>query len=503
MLEQATSATAASATPGAAVHPIVGHLQPCIGASDRQRVDRLAGRILAEDPRISATALFGPRLEAGLSDAPTLHIHDTGVASVGDPAFAREHRALLLARDEDVVAMSRQPVRAFQEHCRDDLGLGGPSVLVPRASGRPRPLSLRCRNDSEVITRLCGVARVHGHLNVAPYLASGGVWALAGLVAQESGARVHVAGPPAGICRKVNNKIWFAQRVSELLGSKALPVTTSARGWAVLAYRVRECARQYASVGVKLPSASGASGNFVIDSVVVRRLPSLRAVALELRRLLRHLGWDHPFPMLVSVWEESVLVTPSVQLWIPPRSEGKPVVEGVFDQSVEPEAGKFVGCAPSALSRDLTERLAYEAALLGALFQELGYFGRCSFDSILVGDDLSKAQLHWIECNGRWGGTSIPMTLANRLVGDWAKRPFVVTGSVRGESASTLEEIREAARDRIFDRAWGTGLIFLSPAQAETGTGLDVMAMGGSLEDARRLASEAIDVVSRVGAERH
>ncbi len=397
--------------------------------------------------------------------------------------------------------MSRQPVRAFQEHCRDDLGLGGPSILVPASSGRPTPLSLRCANDSEVMARLSEIARAYGHLNVAPYLATGGVWALAGLVAQESGAKVHVAGPPPGLCRKANNKIWFAQRVSELLGGDALPETMSARGWAMLAHSVRECARKYPSVGVKLPSASGAAGNLVIDSDVVRRLPSLRAVVSHLRRLLQHLGWEDPFPMLVSVWEESVLATPSVQLWIPLRGQGEPIVEGVFDQSVEPERGKFVGCNPSLLSGDLKERLAYEAALFGALFQELGYFGRCSFDSILVGDDLTNAELHWIECNGRWGGTSIPMTLANRLVGDGASRPFVVIGSVPADAASTLGEIREAVRDRIFDPARGTGLIFLSPAPAETGIGIDIMTMGESLQDARRAASEVIDVISLVGTD--
>ncbi len=486
------------------MHPIVAHLRPCIGAADRERAARMAARILAEDPRISSTDLFGPGVEAGLSEGPTLHIHDTGRAQVGGLAFGREHRALLLARDEDLVAMSRPPVRALQEHCRDDLGLGGPAVLVPEGPRRPVPLSLRCMSDPRAMSRLSAIARAHGHLNVAPYVAAGRVWALGGRVAQQSGATVHVAGPPADLCRKVNNKIWFAQQVSELLGRQSLPVTTSARGWAALGHRVRECARQYPSVGVKLPSASGASGNLVINSDVVLRLPSLRAVVHELRRLFRHLGWDDPFPVLVSVWEESVLVTPSIQLWIPQQSRGEPVVEGVFDQRVEPEAGKFVGCAPSSLRPDTMERIAYEAALLGAFFQELGYFGRCSFDSILVGDDVKTAELHWIECNGRWGGTSIPMTLANRLVGDWAERPFVVIGSVRSEAASTLEEIREAAREQLFDHARGAGLVFLSPAPAETGSGIDIMAIGTSQRDARRRGLEAIDVVSRTAeARRH
>src|SRR5690606_17302709 len=113
---------------------------------------------------------------------------------------------------------------------------------------------------------------------------------------------------------------------------------------------------------------------------------------------------------------------PSVQLWIPPRpaaEEGAPadpVVEGVFTQLLG-SAGEFMGGAPSRLPAAVQARLAQEAVYLGGLLQALGYVGRCSLDAILVGDDPHGATPHWIECNGRWGGMSIPMTLANRLVG--------------------------------------------------------------------------------------
>jgi len=494
------SAELSSATVAPVGSSIVPHVAHGISPSDRDRATRLASRLLEQDPRLPDTGLFGPRVGTGLRPGPTLHIHDTERLAVSGLTYGREHRALLLAGDGDLVAMSHPPVRAFQEHCRDDLNLGAPSILVPSAPRRPASLSIRTLDDVEALGRLGGIARAYGGLNVMPYIATGDVWALAGAIARESGVPIRVAGPPTVLSRRVNDKIWFSARVSELLGRRALPMTTAARGWATLAHRVRQCARSGPSVGIKLPSASGASGNFVIDASLVLRLPSLKAVAGELRRLLRHLGWAEPFPMLVSVWEESVLLTPSAQLWIPRRGDGDPIVEGVFDQKVEGEAGKFVGCTPSSLSGPLKERLAHEAALLGLLFQELGYFGRCSLDSILVGEELSGAELHWIECNGRWGGTSIPMTLANRLVGDWAHHPFVVIGSARGESAPTFEQVRAAVADLLFDRARGAGLILLSPAPAETGIGVDFMSVGRSLLEAQRTASRAIDVVSRAGA---
>ena len=62
--------------------------------------------------------------------------------------------------------------------------------------------------------------------------------------------------------------------------------------------------------------------------------------------------------------------------------------------------------------------------LLAVLFQRLGYVGRCSFDLLVVGESLATARAEFLECNGRWGGTSGPMMLMNRLFGDWATRPY-------------------------------------------------------------------------------
>ena len=49
-----------------------------------------------------------------------------------------------------------------------------------------------------------------------------------------------------------------------------------------------------------------------------------------------------------------------------------------------------------------------------------------SLDALLTGQDMSNAELHWIECNGRWGGVSIPMTAARNLPGiDDIDRPLI------------------------------------------------------------------------------
>src|SRR5690606_1403376 len=311
---------------------------------------------------------------------------------------------------------------------------------------------------------------------------------LAAAIAERAGATVHVAAPPPGVTRRVNDKAWFARQAAELLGERALPPSTEAHSLAVLAARVRGLARDHDRIAIKLPSAAGGEGNAVIDAACVRDLP-LAAVREALRGLLLRLGWPRPFPLLVSVWESPVCATPSVQLWVPHAWAGTPVVEGIFEQQVCGPTGVFTGAVPADLPEHVGIRIAREAVLLASLFQQLGYFGRCSFDAILVGPDPATAEVHWVECNGRWGGTSIPMTLVNRLTGDWAETPFAVVAPEE-PVPRTFDEALERMRGRLLAAGGRSGIAFLSPGD-EAGNGLAFLAVAPTAAQACRRANEA------------
>ena len=119
--------------------------------------------------------------------------------------------------------------------------------------------------------------------------------------------------------------------------------------------------------------------------------------------------WERGEEVLAMAWEDA-WSSPSTQLWIPSPEGGAPVVEGVYEQLLEGDEQVFLGALPSRLGADWDGRLARASMRLGALFQRLGYRGRCSFDFILVGDEARV-----VECNGRWGGTSTPMHLVDRI----------------------------------------------------------------------------------------
>jgi hypothetical protein len=477
-------------------HPILPRFRCAPAPDEVAQVEALATEILAGEPGLSASAGFGDRLRTGLADLPTLHIHAVDRAFQGGSPVLRQHRALLLARDGDLVVLGT-PCRDFVRYCRTELGLGRVEVLEPgTVRGRAR-LAARALRDEGLIDRVARVARIAGGLNVVPYQATGGVWALAGRISRRADVPVCVGAPPPGLADAVNDKVWFSGWLARLLGERALPPTTSAASWAHLAERVRHLARAHDRVGLKLPSAAGSAGNLVVDAEEILAFPTLAALRDHLRDLFVGLGWTDPFPTLVSVWEEAVLRSPSLQGWIPHPGDGRPVLEGIFDQSVTGPTGRFVGCAPSTLPARIQARIASEGSRIFLLLQRLGWYGRCSLDTILVGSDLDSAAVHWVECNGRWGGTSIPMTLVNRLTGSWAHRPFVTVGGLFPESGECFDELLREARSRLYDPAVGRGLILLSPGPRETGTGFAVLWIGASLDGARRDLRRFLNEVNR------
>ncbi len=476
--------------------PIVAHCDVEIGDAERRKIECLAARLREADPAISATGAFGPGVGAGLGPWPGIFLEDHSwialFAQRGDLSYS--HRALLLAGEGDVVLIGINRNRRFETYCRDQLGLGEVQILTPGGSASRQSLALRAAGDAELLDRLAGLARRAGGLNVVPYMGTGGVWALAGGIAARSATEVRVASPPPGLTRRVNDKLWFSARVAELLGERSLPKFQEAFGLATLSHQLAGLAGRYASVAIKLPDSASSAGNIVMSSDELRGRP-LKAIRDDARRRLLQAGWRGGFPLLTSAWEQPVLASPSVQLWVPLPRDGDPVVEGIFDQILHGEAGAFAGAAPSDLPRAQQQHLAREAVCLGLLFQALGYFGRCSFDAIVLSPLQGLGGLHWIECNGRWGGVSIPMTLANRLLDDRDDNTFIVIErdelDARGQTLGIVLE--ELAGDLFAAPQRPKGAVILSPSGIEAGTGFEVMVIDRSVEAARTRAQDFAD----------
>lgn len=478
--------------------PIVRQTQVELDAGTHRRLDDLAKRLLADEPTLNRVDMFGERVRAGLSDAPAVFYEDQSEIPLfrGAVDTALSYRSFLLAGEDDIFLLGGQRVPEFESYCHDVLGLGAATVLQPELAPDMRvPLALRCARDEAVLKRLCEAAALQDELNIVPYMGTGNAWRLAAAIAVQSGAEVCVAAPPPRLTRRVNDKLWFFERVREALDGKASPLTYSVFGPAALAARLRALALRSPRVTVKIPDSAGSLGNVMIHSETIAGKP-LGLIRENILDILGERGWQGTYPLMVGVWDYPVIESPSVNIWIPEREEGAPIIEGLFTQALRGAEAAFIGAEPAELPEPLAERILREAVCLAHYFQNLGYFGQCGLDAILVGDALESASIHWIECNGRWGGISIPITLANRLVGDWTEKSIII---VQRSNLDLPLRTFGAVLDRLKGHLFGfgglrEGVVLLAPGRLLHGSGLNLLVIA----DTKARAWAELQAVTRL-----
>ena len=128
------------------------------------------------------------------------------------------------------------------------------------------------------------------------------------------------------------------------------------------------------------------------------------------------------------------------------------------------------------------------------LFQKLRFFGRCSLDCVLTGADQGEQRVHWIECNGRWGGVSIPMTLANRLKPGEDPGLVIVQHVIPAGSLRTSQQLIELLSGLLFERnCKESGVLLLAPPSGDAKTATSLLALAHNQQEADELAERALD----------
>ena len=398
-----------------------------------------------------------------------------------------QSRCRLRAGDGDVVLASGQPIHGYEAYCESQLGLGHVDWLYPAVRNDPVRIAEAAWEDRSVRRKLVSRLRqgdveyLHPHMGTLP------VWELAMLLHKSSRRPLQVIAPLPELTRWTNDKVAFTQTVTRLFGDHSVPESESGWNESTLVPKLREIAEHCKFVGIKLPYFAGGDGNFVFDTSEIRGKSLLKILELVHRRMPA--TWNNDSPLLIDAWQTDVLCSPSMQTWIPPIADGSPIVEGVFEQATVGTKGEFVGNHPAQFPHTLTEEVAERSWLLASLFQRLGYVGRCSLDLILVGKDTGNCHIEFIECNGRWGGTSLPMTLMNRVLGDYRNRPHVSQiVSAPGLDQLSFSGLTAALSEDLYDVRTGKGnLILFNPGRIQARYRIDT----GSIQDRYR-----IDVIS-------
>jgi hypothetical protein len=480
--------------------PVVAHHEASPAPDQLDDVERLAAELACDRPELAVGKHLRALLPESLEDAPAIHFDDLSGIPMRDIAgeLYMEERARLRAGAGDIVACSMPAVEGFEPYARDALGLGAVEWLrPPPPRGNPLRLAAACWADRTTRHRLVHAVKRNELTYLHPHMGCPSTWAFAALLHGASRRPLKLIGPPPGLWRWVNDKVDFAATVARLFGTRWRPRTEAAANLTMLARHVAALAPHARALVIKLPCSAGGEGNLVLDTASFRHV-SLRAIYERLKWRLRTLRWDGRDPLLVGSWETRVLGSPSVQTWIPPAGQGPPVVEGLFDQILDGREGLFLGCTRAELPGPLAREMTTRAWLLARLFQKLGYIGRCSFDLLLVGERLETARPEFIECNGRWGGTSCPMMLLNRLFGAWSAQPFATREvHLPGLHRLRFTDLLDHFGPDLYDRRTGLGwLILHSPGQLAMRSGIQYVARGSTWDEAAQRAG--VDVPERL-----
>jgi hypothetical protein len=451
-----------------------------------------AAELVRDEPALVSSLDFGPCVAQGEGLGPRILIGDQSeipLLALPTPPVL-DHRMALLAKDGDTVVVRARDADFFH-YIKTTLNRSDVTYLAAGADPRG-PVMRMCREDPKLRVPLEALVRQYGGATLQPYMATGNAWRLAQALGESTGQRVHVSGPGPRIWRRANDKLWFTTLARHVLGVKAVPPTMRAYGPSAAAGLVRKLARQSEHIVIKVPDSAGSAGNIRLESARFAEVP-LALIHRFLRRQLAAIGWRGRYPLLVGVWDSDVTCSPSIQMWLPHIKEGSPRVDGVFEQRVRGVNAAFVGGQRSTLPEAVQMRLAHEALRIAAVLQGVGYYGRCSFDAVMVRDGAGDLHPHWIECNGRWGGVSIPMTAATFLAGGDPPEGMVILQTSSAKQRLTTAELLASLEPLLFETGKSTeGIVIIAPTNALPDTQLALMAIAPQQRRAEDLMETAL-----------
>ena len=431
-------------------------------------------------------APYQPHRYEGARDKglPALHLDDfTGIPFLDGISGVEfyEHRARLRAVEGDLYAASTPATPGYQRYFQDTLGLGS-AELLQVDSGSDRLALARACMTPVPRTRLGDLASSRGGLVIEPFMGIEVVWELAAAIAADTGEQVRVVAPPPPVNWIVNDKANFEDLVTAVLGPGYVPASRRSTSAEVLARALLELAETGPSVALKRLRCASAMGNEVFESAALRR-SGFDGVLSTVRGFLSRTGWDGGEEVLAVNWEEASS-SPSTQWWLPPPGGGAPRLDGVYEQILAGDEGVFVGSRPSGLPAEVDREIVSQAGRVATALQRLGYVGRCSFDHLVLPQD----RVVFTECNGRWGGTSTPMNLVDRLY-PAGRPPYQAQAYVDpGLAGLTFEELLRRLGDSVNDRGTAEGrFVLYNVGPLERFGKFDVVAIGSSREHVEQL----------------
>ena len=416
-----------------------------------------------------------------------LHLEDvSAIPFLNDITGVEEyqHRARVRASSGDLYATVTPTDPDYETYCTDTLRIGDPDWVDLTNTSHPLAVAQACLGPAP-FRHLVDWTRKSDGLVIHPYMSIEDVWVLADRLATESRCAVTVLGPPPPVTWVANDKALFTELVGLVLGPGFTPETHVAGDAKRLAGLLRDMSARHDMVGIKRTRCASSMGNLVLDAATLGA-QSLTTVRTTVNAFLRRTKWTGDEPVLAVAWQRPSS-SPSTQWWIPPHDVAPPRLDGIYEQILEGDRKVFVGSRPSGLPPAVNRTIGEASSRVAAALQSLGYVGWCSFDHWVLGDPNGDFTIRFTECNGRWGGTSTPMHLVDRVV--TGPRPPYRTQDFQHHRLADLSffEILDRVGSEVFDHRTQRGrFIFYNVGPLPLHGKLDVTAIGATQAEAEQ-----------------
>ena len=432
-------------------------------------------------------------LQLATEDAsiPCLHLDDlTGIPFTENVVGVElyQQRARVRAGNGDLFAATCPPLLEYEWYNRKVLGLGSPTFIHAFDAPRPDSVADACRSG---FTRhhLTALANRAGALTIHPYMGIQSVWTLAAELQAATDAPIRVLAPTPAATQLANNKVFFTRFVEEHFHNDWVAPSKEAHTPEAMAMGLYELAQTYPKVALKMPECASAMGIEVYTADDILNAHP-HALVAQIRQFLVEKEWEEHSPVQMVAWLAATH-SPSSQVWIPCDATQSPYVQGVYEQLFTGPEKVFLGSTPSDLPEHIQSRIREMSVAVAAGLQRVGYVGRCSFDFIIV-----NGRPIFIECNGRWGGTSTPMHLVDRIFPE--RRPHYVAKDVEDSRlvGRSFKDLAAAFGDQLYRPNTGTGTYILYNVGCLARFGkFDVIAIGNTQEQAIQAATTELDQI--------
>ncbi|MCX8225901.1 MAG: hypothetical protein OTI35_07500, partial [Sulfitobacter sp.] len=124
---------------------------------------------------------------------------------------------------------------------------------------------------------------------------------------------------------------------------------------------------------------------------------------------------------------------------------------------------------------------------------QLGYYGRCSLDAVICDHDNVGNSIHWIECNARWSGVSIPLAILDSIgVKSDESEMMILQERLPGGPIDTPSALK-AMGDVLYSGAPSKeGVILMSPPMGAVSSTANLLVFAKFASDIEQIGNEAM-----------